>query len=62
MQLIDEAEQEIGDPITWSLGGGKVLMLRMNHRHSKDIDVFLSDPQVLGFFNPRMSDSAQLLP
>jgi hypothetical protein len=45
-------------PIDWSLGGGTVLMLRLNHRRSKDIDILLDDPQLLGMFNPRMSDAA----
>ena len=57
--LIDQAEQHSGGPLSWSFGGGTVLMLRMNHRHSKDVDIFLSDPQVLGFFNPRISEAAQ---
>ena len=33
-------------------------MLHINHRRSKDIDIFLEDSQLLGFFNPRISDSA----
>lgn len=57
--LIDQAEQHSSGPLSWSFGGGTVLMLRMNHRHSKDVDIFLSDPQVLGFFNPRISEAAQ---
>ena len=59
LELIDHAEKVIDQPIQWSFGGGTVLMLRMNHRHSKDIDIFLADPQALGFFNPRLSDVAQ---
>lgn len=43
---------------TWSFGGGTVLMLRMAHRHSKDIDLFVPDPQYLGYVNPRLSDAA----
>jgi predicted nucleotidyltransferase component of viral defense system len=40
------------------LGGGTVLMLRHQHRHSKDIDIFVPDPQYLGFVTPRLSDVA----
>ena len=58
-ELIDQAERSVGEPIDGSFGGGTVLMLRMNHRHSKDVDIFLADQQVLGFFNPRVSDAAQ---
>jgi len=33
----------------WSFGGGTVLMRRHRHRVSKDIDIFLPDPQYLGY-------------
>jgi predicted nucleotidyltransferase component of viral defense system len=42
----------------WTFGGGTVLMLRHGHRLSKDIDLFVPDPQHLGFVNPRLSDVA----
>jgi hypothetical protein len=38
----------------WSLGGGTVLMFYYNHRKSKDIDIFVPDPQFLGYINPRL--------
>lgn len=44
---------------TWSFGGGTVLMLRIAHRQSRDIDLFVPDPQHLGFVNPRLSDVAE---
>jgi len=34
-------------------------MLRYQHRMSKDIDIFVPDPQYLGFFSPRLSDIAE---
>lgn len=37
----------------WSLGGGTVLMFHYLHRKSKDIDIFVPDPQFLGYVNPR---------
>ena len=40
----------------WSLGGGTVLMLEYRHRLSNDIDIFLPDPQLLGYFSPRLND------
>ena len=55
-ELVDAAESESGFAIPWSLGGGTVLMFRYNHRLSRDIDIFLEDPQHLGFFNPRLHD------
>jgi predicted nucleotidyltransferase component of viral defense system len=43
----------------WTFGGGTVLMLRYQHRMSKDIDIFVPDPQYLGFVSPRLSDIAE---
>lgn len=45
------------DPF-WTFGGGTVLMFRYQHRLSKDIDIFVPDPQYLGFVTPRLSDVA----
>ena len=47
----------IADPF-WTFGGGTVLMFRYRHRLSKDIDIFVPDPQYLGFVTPRLSDTA----
>jgi predicted nucleotidyltransferase component of viral defense system len=43
------------DPF-WTFGGGTALMLRYGHRFSKDIDIFVPDPQSLGFVTPRLSE------
>jgi hypothetical protein len=57
--LIDEiARLGAPDPF-WTFGGGTVLMLRHHHRMSKDIDIFVPDPQYLGFVSPRLSDAAE---
>jgi len=57
--LVDEiARHGIGDPF-WTFGGGTVLMLRYGHRLSKDVDIFVPDPQYLGFVSPRLSDAAE---
>lgn len=57
--LVDEiAHHGISDPF-WTFGGGTVLMLRYGHRLSKDIDIFVPDPQYLGFVSPRLSDAAE---
>lgn len=45
----------------WSFGGGTVLMRRHRHRVSKDIDIFVPDPQYLGYLNPRLSTAAESL-
>ena len=58
LKLMAHLEREVpGAP--WSFGGGTVLMLRLGHRRSKDIDLFVPDPQHLGYVNPRLSDAAE---
>ena len=59
LTLIDEIRVHggIADPF-WTLGGGTVLMFRHRHRLSKDIDVFVPDPQCLGFVTPRLNNVA----
>ena len=47
------AEDGIAAP-KWSLGGGTVLMFYYAHRKSKDIDIFVPDPQFLAYVNPRI--------
>jgi len=44
---------------SWSFGGGTALMLRLNHRVSKDIDIFLPDRQLLGYVSPRVNDGVE---
>lgn len=45
----------------WSFGGGTVLMRRFRHRVSKDVDIFVPDPQYLGYVSPRLNDRAEQL-
>ena len=45
----------------WSFGGGTVLMRRFRHRLSKDVDIFVPDPQYLGYVSPRLNDTAESL-
>jgi hypothetical protein len=40
----------------WTLGGGTAMMLQIEHRESRDLDIFLSDPQQLPFLDPRTQD------
>ncbi len=58
MRLVDDiGAHHIRDPV-WTFGGGTVLMLRHGHRRSKDVDLFVPDPQYLGHMTPRLSDVA----
>jgi hypothetical protein len=45
----------------WSFGGGTVLMRRHAHRLSKDVDIFIDDPQYLPLLTPRLNDVAESL-
>lgn len=59
--LIDST-QGLGPALTnWSFGGGTVLMRRHFHRFSKDIDIFIPDPQWLGYLTPRLNGTAEKL-
>ncbi|MDO9366089.1 MAG: nucleotidyl transferase AbiEii/AbiGii toxin family protein [Methylotenera sp.] len=52
--LFDAIVDDGFTPPLWSLGGGTVLMFHYAHRRSKDIDIFIPDPQFLGYINPRI--------
>ncbi|MEK8027112.1 nucleotidyl transferase AbiEii/AbiGii toxin family protein [Ideonella sp. BYS139W] len=62
LRLVDEIQRHGGlaNPF-WTFGGGTVLMFRYGHRLSKDIDIFVPDPQYLGYVTPRLSDTAASL-
>jgi hypothetical protein len=60
LTLTDHLAEVIHKPV-WTFGGGTVLMLRLNHRYSRDIDLFVPDPQYLGHVTPRLSDAAENL-
>ena len=58
LSILDAAAAVIG-PFDWSFGGGTALMLSYRHRYSKDIDIFVRDPQFLGHLTPRLSPAAE---
>ena len=58
LTLMAHLERESNEPL-WTFGGGTVLMLRYEHRQSKDIDLFVPDPQYLGYLTPRLSDAGE---
>jgi hypothetical protein len=55
-QLIRQVNLEEAIIERWTLGGGTAMMLQIDHRESRDVDIFLSDPQLLGFLNPKTHD------
>jgi predicted nucleotidyltransferase component of viral defense system len=59
LMLIDSVARSGTSFEPWSFGGGTVLMRRHHHRLSKDIDIFVPDPQYLGHVSPRLNDTAE---
>lgn len=59
MQIVDSVATSGQRFDNWSFGGGTVLMRRFHHRISKDVDIFVPDPQYLGFVSPRLNDVAE---
>jgi hypothetical protein len=60
LRLMADVESHIPGAV-WTLGGGTVLMLRFDHRQSRDIDLFVPDPQYLGYVTPRLSTVAETI-
>jgi len=61
LKVIDSGDPAVFRPEKWSFGGGTVLMRRYRHRLSKDIDIFVPDPQYLGHLSPRLNDTVDAL-
>jgi predicted nucleotidyltransferase component of viral defense system len=59
--LIDSVAKSGATLSDWSFGGATVLMRRYRHRFSKDVDIFVPDPQYLGYLSPRLNDTAEAL-
>lgn len=56
LDLIDQLRANAGGyPFDWSFGGGTAMMIQIGHRESHDVDIFLDDPQLLGFIDPAKS-------
>ncbi|WP_456465257.1 nucleotidyl transferase AbiEii/AbiGii toxin family protein [Desulfurobacterium sp.] len=43
----------------WSFGGGSALMFRYWHRESKDVDIFLTNPQYITMLSPRLNEYSE---
>lgn len=59
--LIDSLGRAGASLEDWTFGGGTVLMLRHHHRFSKDVDIFVPDPQYLNYLTPRLNEDAEAL-
>lgn len=56
LDIFAEANAAIGHLPEWSFGGGTALMLQIEHRESHDVDLFISDPQLLPYLNPETQE------
>ena len=54
-KLVADAEGIAGSAMRPLLGGGTRLMLSLHHRMSDDIDLFIRDPQWIGYLTPRVN-------
>ncbi|OFZ98887.1 MAG: hypothetical protein A2Z64_12705, partial [Betaproteobacteria bacterium RIFCSPLOWO2_02_67_12] len=61
LEILDSAQRAGARTAGWSFGGGTALMRRHRHRISKDIDIFIPDPQLLAYLSPRLSAVAASL-
>lgn len=61
LDLIDSVATSTHPLEHWSFGGGTVLMRRHRHRFSKDVDIFIEDPQYLPYLSPRTNAKAEAL-
>lgn len=56
IELVNDAADRAKADFQPVLGGGTRLMLAMEHRISDDIDLFIRDPQWIGYLSPRLND------
>lgn len=59
--IVADAEKKGGIPLHPLLGGGTRVMLTLNHRISNDIDLFIRDPQWIGYLSPRLNSHVENL-
>jgi hypothetical protein len=52
---------ELGRPVTWTLGGGTALALKIHHRISYDIDISLEDASCLHALSPNRNAAARAI-
>jgi hypothetical protein len=56
IEIVNDAAKNANVDFKPVLGGGTRLMLSMEHRISDDIDLFMRDPQWIGYLTPRLND------
>ena len=61
LELTLPALDEVGSDIKWTLGGGTALALKIDHRVSYDIDIFLEDASYLKKLSPQRNKATRLI-
>jgi hypothetical protein len=56
IELIDQVNRDYQIIDHWTLGGGTAMMLRIDHRESHDVDIFLDDHQLLPYLDLAKQD------
>lgn len=56
LQMVMDASRVAKSDFSPVLGGGTRLMLALGHRISDDINLFIRDPQWIGYLTPRLND------
>jgi len=59
LELALPALDAVGAGGNWTLGGGTALALRLNHRISYDIDIFLADANHLRALSPNRNKATR---
>jgi len=61
LAIIADVQKHAGGVFQPKLGGGTRLMLALDHRISHDIDLFIRDPQWIGYITPRLNDRVEAM-
>ena len=61
LKLILPALDELPGDISWAVGGGTALALKLNHRISYDIDILFEDARALRLLSPQRNEAVRAL-
>lgn len=61
MIALDSLAPGFGGSVRWSFGGGTAMRLFYDHRLSRDIDIFVTDPSVISGLSPRLNGTTEEL-
>ncbi len=61
MLALDSLQGAFPGGVDWSFGGGTAMALFHDHRESRDIDLFVTDPYVISGLSPRLNGTTERL-